>query len=361
MRTSPRSVLIALTLALALFAAACGGSGSSATEVASADGAADQSETDESSGSSSSDSNDEPEESPIGDLIGEVFGIPLSDTGAIDEYFADLGRQAEVKIAECMLAEGFEYTVVDYGDLGDVTIADDEDREYAEEYGFGITSNPFEESFEAFDQFEDPNQDYVESLSPGEQEAYQATLFGEDAFSPPADGEPETFIPGGCEGEAFQEVFSFVEVFDEFNDDFDAIEEARLADPRMVDAASGWSECMAGAGFSYSDVQGARTDISRRYQAIVSNPDASEDPEAGRSSGEAVGGDGEDTFFFGPVTLKPEYQEQVDALAEEERAVALASWDCNEDFREVENAVRIEYEQKFVDENGAAIRAALDE
>lgn len=373
MRTSPRSFIVTLALALALLATACGSASStsdSSTESASAAQTEDSSESPSSDSSSSeSSSDDEPEESPIGDLLGEVFGIPISDSGAMDEYFADLGRQAEVKVAECMLAEGFEYTVVDYDDLGGISIDEGDDREFAEQYGFGITSNPFEESFEAFEQFEDPNQDYVASLSVGERDAYYAALYGNEAFgdsdSESGSADIDFSEPSGCQGDAFQEVFSFAEVFDQFNDEFDAIEEAYEADPRVVAATSGWSECMTAAGYRYTDEEGATSDINRRYRAIVSNPDAAQNPEdtAGSvSSIETSGvGDDEDFVFFGPATLKPEYQAQVDALADEERAIATASWDCNEPLREVERTVRVEYEQKFVDENGAAIRAALDE
>lgn len=364
MRNTPHHLITVIAfVVLALIAAACGGSGSSASDVASGDSPAEASETDPSSGSSSE---EEPIESPIGDLLGEVFGVPVSDSGAMDEYFAELGRQAEVNIAECMLAEGFEYSVVDYGDLGGAVVDAGDDREFAENYGFGITSNPFEESFEAFEQFEDPNEDYVRSLTPGEQDAYYATLYGSDTLSSESEttGEADAFQPAGCQDEAFEEVFSFAEVFDEFNDEFQAIDEAYEADPRVVAASASWSECMSAAGYRYTDVEGARDDINRRYRAIIDNPDAALDPEVAGVVGSVEAGGGGDAgaaVVFGSFELKPEYQAQVDALAVEERALATASWDCEGPLREVERTVLVEYEQKFVDENGAAIRSAMDE
>lgn len=362
MRSLARTPLVLLFAVLALFATACG-STSSGADVATGDSGdtstASGSDGEQSNTSSDSSGSSDVPESPIADLL----GIPISDSGAMDEYFSDLGRQAEVKIAECMLAQGFEYSVVDYGDLGGVSIDDGDDREYAEQYGFGITSNPFEESFEAFEQFEDPNREYVESLSEGEQAAYGEALTG-GGFDASADA--QTFEPGGCQGEAFEEVFSFATVFEQFGSEFAEIEQAFEADPRIVAARSGWSECMTAAGYRYTDEDGAFDDIRRRYQEIVNNPDAAaETPEGGSSvtievTEESRGSDDEEpVIFFGPRSLKPEFQEQVDVLAEEERAIATASWDCNAPLREIEGDIQVEYEQKFVDENGAAIRAAL--
>ncbi|MFB0901494.1 MAG: hypothetical protein QMB08_07395 [Acidimicrobiales bacterium] len=46
----------------------------------------------------------------------------------------------------------------------------------------------------------------------------------------------------------------------------------------------------------------------------------------------------------------------VSIVAVEERAVALASWNGNEPLREIEDNVQVEYERRFVDQNGAPIR-----
>ena len=338
-----------LVCALALFATACGGS-SEPSEVSSAAQGSDSADQSASSSPSAS------TESPLGDLL----GIPIGNDDEADEYFSELSRQAEVSIAECMLAQGFEYEVVDYSGIEALgTSVDFDSREFAEEYGFGISSNPFEESFEAFESFEDPNQKYIESLSEGERDAYEQALYGE---LPDFDSDDfEGFEPAGCQGEAFESVFAFGEVFDTFGDAFEELEEEYDADPRIVQASAGWSDCMNEAGYRYTDFDSAEADFDQRYNTIVRAPDAFADVEAlpPEEVTEDVGVT-EDVFVFGPQSLNPEAQAKVDELAVEERAVAVAAWDCNAPVREIEDEVRLEMEQRFVDENGAAIREMLD-
>lgn len=347
-----RFYLIALVCALALFATACGGSDTSvSTDAGTADeGAADEGDAAAPTTAPSSDSSNATE-SPLGDLL----GIPFGDDEAANQYFDDLSRQAEIKIAECMIGQGFEYQVVDYSQLdGATNVVDFETREFAEEYGFGIASNPFEESFEAFESFEDPNQVFIESLGEGEREAYQLALSGEIPDFDSVDF--QTFEPGGCQGEAYSDLFAFGQVFDEFGDEFEEIEQAYEADPRIVEATSGWSSCMNEAGYQFADLASAEDDVERRYSAITQDPDAFVSIEDQMADLE----EGDDTdFIFGPQTLNPAFQAQVDELAVDERAIALASWDCNGPLREIEDDVRVEYEQRFVDENGAAISEAL--
>ena len=208
--------------------------------------------------------------------------------------------------------------------------------------------------------FEDPNQAYTESLTEGEREAYQTALNGE---FPDAGEDFSTFEPGGCQGAAFENVYAFGQVFDQFGDQFEEIEQAYDADSRIVAATSGWSSCMSEAGHSFTDQDGAEEEIRRRYNAIVNSPDAFADGDgiAEQDAGIQVEDGGEEEFIFGPQSLNPEAQVQVDELAVEERIIALASWECNAPLREIEDEVRIEYEQRFVDENGEAIRAALGE
>lgn len=355
MVTTRRTSLVALLCGLVLLASACGGSSSgSANEVASGAGSSDEPASQQDAAEPATSS--EPTggiESPLADLL----GIPLGDGDEADQYFNDLGRQAEVKIAECMINQGFEYQVVDYSQIDSFdNNIDFESREFAEEYGFGIASNPFEESFEAFESFEDPNRTYVENLTDGERQAYESALYGE--FDESGE-ETQVFEPSGCQGEAFDEVFAFGMVFEQFGDQFEEIEQAYEADPRIVGATTGWSSCMSESGHSFSDQEGAEQDIQRRYDAILGSPDAFADDAGAQDASIEV--DGDEEFIFGPQSLNPQAQAQVDELAVEERVVALASWDCNGPLREIEDEVRIEYEQRFVDENGAAIRAALGE
>jgi len=94
-----------------------------------------------------------------------------------------LNTRREDLVAQCMRRAGFEYIpdlhanrwVVGSESVDDTTMP--ENRELVMRYGFGVVSG---------DRFistpgrtgEDPNQEYVESLSDSEQEMYWLTLFG---------------------------------------------------------------------------------------------------------------------------------------------------------------------------------------
>lgn len=355
--------LLAICCAFALFATACG-SGSSGS-VATSDSASEDANSAADSQDDSSDDSSEPSESsdngesPIADLL----GIPISNDDEMEQFFSELSRNAERKISECMLAQGFQYTVVDYSAAGGFGVnIDDSSKEYAEEYGFGIASNPFEEAFESFESFEDPNREYVKTLGDGEREAYETALRG-DMTEFDSEEDFATFQPSGCSGEAYEEVFSFGLVFEQFGDEFEEVGEQFDADPRIVAAKSGWGDCMREAGYAYSEAQDAQDDVRRRYTAIVDDPDAFEEVDGAEVEGDRieVEGPGTSEVFFGPGTLKPAYQQRVDELAVEERAIALASWECDSPLREIEEDIQFEYEQKFVDQYGSAISDALGE
>ena len=351
---SPRS-LGAVGCVLVLLAGACGSSSAGTSSEVAAQGGTEEPATATAPATSSEPSGTI--ESPLAELL----GIPLNDSDAAEHYFNDLDRQAEVKIAECMLTQGFEYQAVDYSQIGGLdSKIDFESREFAAEYGFGIASNPFEESFEAVKSFTDPNQEYVEKLTEGERDAYQTALSG--GLPGSSSDDARGFKPSGCQGNAFEEVNAFGEVFEQFADQFEENKQAFDADPRIVGATTGWSSCMGEAGHSYSDQASAEGDVRRRYDSIVRSPDAFADDGDAKSSS-VVSEDGAEVkeFAFGPQTLNPEFQAQVDELAVEERAIARASWECSEPLREIEDDVQVEYEQRFVDQNGAVIGEALGE
>lgn len=361
-RRRSTTLLLALVALVSLIAAGCG---SSTTDIdasgttAAASASDDQSSSDSSSSDSSSDSSssssssNSSRESPIGDLL----GIPAADDDAMEEYFGQLQKDAEQKIAECMIGEGFEYTPPDYSAFESIGAADFESREFAEERGFG--SNPFAGGAmqEAFEDFTDPNQEYVESLTQGEREAYQTALSGNPPDFDPSSDDEFIFEPSGCQGDAYESVFSFGQVFEQFNDEFESMEENFAADPRIVVAQGDWSRCMSDAGFSYASAEDARESFSDRYETIMRSGDIFEMPEIDPDNPPEEG----DTIFSGPPAIKPEAQVELDAILEEEIDVATATWDCSEPMKELEREVRLEMEQDFVDNYGDAIRAALDE
>lgn len=51
--------------------------------------------------------------------------------------------------------------------------------------------------------------------------------------------------------------------------------------------------------------------------------------------------------------------EDIAALAEKERTIAVTAWDCDAPKRKLEQVVTREYEQRFVDEHGVEVRRTL--
>ncbi len=125
--------------------------------------------------------------SPLGDLLG------WNDFDPVESRREQLA--IEEAVATCMREQGFEYQPVDY-DAQNQTLESEEDialfndpEAYGKKYGYGVVRNYelYEEPYIGGNgeggfggpEFEDPNMDYVNSLSSPEQEAYYAELYGE--------------------------------------------------------------------------------------------------------------------------------------------------------------------------------------
>ena len=90
--------------------------------------------------------------------------------------------QLQQSIVECMKADGWEYSAVDYS-AGN--FYDDEYQEqladpvaYGEKYGYGVVRGYDLGQEQSTQTFEDPNSDFVNSLSPDEQTQYYESLYG---------------------------------------------------------------------------------------------------------------------------------------------------------------------------------------
>ena len=123
-----------------------------------------------------------------------------------------LGTEQQKQTAQCMADRGWDYTPVKIpGGVEDELGAVDEyadlfDEEYRTRWGYGISTiyaddGGYAEGSPAgvFSGGEDPNQAYVDSLSPEEQQRYNTDLFGADlageVAQPAAEGAEPT-IPG---------------------------------------------------------------------------------------------------------------------------------------------------------------------
>lgn len=232
-----------------------------------------------SSGSESGDGGGAPTTtiSPIAELMGWTNESPTES------------RRKQLKIeelvADCMREEGWEYTPVDYSAQDPMSASPDYDLQstdpeaFGKKYGYGVVYyyELYEEPSllgEANEElpldrqgFEDPNAEYVQSLSASEQEEYYASLYGEPMDAPmPMEGDDTsgtavavTLAPEdqGCYGVANAEVYPANQIANDpdiqsrMNDYWEDQQNA----PELVAAYESWRECL-GDDFDLTDPVG---------------------------------------------------------------------------------------------------------
>lgn len=355
MRRRTRSAL-AITCLLALGAAACGGDDG---DDGVASGGGDEELTQEEMMAAYADM-------PLQQLLG-MSGDPEEQ----QEQWAEQERAVQAAIAECMAAEGFEYIPVDMssstGFSSDWPGSDLTPREYAEQYGYGI-STTYEENLNSVpvpeDMPEDPNMEIIEAMSPGEQEAYYTALYGASPDVDPTAEEQEVEYEGpqGCYGEAYEESGQdgINAVYTEFEDEINDLYERLEADPRIVELEAAWVECMADAGYRFTERFEPYDEISTRmeplYNAGMGGP-VFEGDEAVASEGAVT-----ESTDSGPAVpeLTPEQRQLLEEVQAYEIEVAIADYECSKDDMEVYLEVQRELEQTFVDTYGDQITALVE-
>lgn len=272
------------------------------------------------------------EDSPLSQFMG--------DGGEFDEEeYAAQDREVQELVAECMADEGFEYIPVDMTQY--TTFSDDMEDMDTEEwvsqngYGFNMSS---ESASEESEMPEDPNQDYVESLSTNEQTAYYEALYGPG----PSDDEIEedgsyeyNWEEAGCQGAAEYEVRGdMMGDQDEFGPLFDAMtemyEQART-DPGLADVNAEWASCMADAGYAdFAQPEDAMNDAM----------------EASNALWEESGGD------------TPSDEAMAEAR-ETEIEIALADFRCKEkvDYDDRSLEVQFALEEQFIEDHREELEA----
>lgn len=301
----------------------------------------------------------EPEETPVGAL--EAFFQEMWGDWDEEKANEQMRRVEELK-AECMAREGFEYIPMDTG--GGVVIEDpvDDDGddlqwgtlEFAKKYGYGVTTNPWEDADDPMpeplpiDDWYDPNQEIIEAMSEAEQAAYWAALYGEPQEEPMEGDEwvPPSWEEMGCSGWAEHEVYGdglygggeddpFMELQEEMN----RLWESMQSDERVVAAEARWADCMADAGYpSYAKVGDAEQDFYTRTDEIRTEvyngipPDADEDDW---------------------MAAEEEIQARLAELSGEEIELATADYTCRADakYDKALTEVNLEYQQRFYDEH----------
>ena len=231
---------VTMAIAMAVLAAACAGNGAEETEEAEG----------------------EEEELSLGD-----FGLTASRE---DFNPRAMQMEAQEKIAECMTAEGWEYTpYVGASVSGGLGFSELDEEEYRKTYGFGIATQSLllKEMLEAEqdDKATDPNAEIVKGMSEDERAAYNTALYGEIAAAPTQE-ELEAMTeeelaelnarqmggPGGCTAQAWSQAFPAEAFFEEFGDALDDAFDRASAEPRIVKADADWSACMAERGHEFA-------------------------------------------------------------------------------------------------------------
>lgn len=242
----------------------------------------------------------------------EEFGLTMRD-------LTTRAEEVELAVAQCMAAAGFEYVPVDFTTIRRAMVSDKSapglsGSEYLREFGHGISTQPDKPIVEIG--LGEQNRQILDGMSAADQTAYRRTLWGENDDATFAFGlESEDFSrTGGCTREAIEQVFAPEEISSTYFNPADAL---ILLDPRAQAAMADYTSCMSAEGFSYTHPDDVDIDLQTRYDVLVQGRDHEE--------------------------LSSTEMEQLAALQDEERAVAVASDAC--EIRHLEPALdRIEEE-----------------
>lgn len=297
------------------------------------------------------------EDSPLTEYITAAYGGDMSPEEQ-QKQIEESQREIEELVAQCMSDEGFEYAP--NTDNGGMIMSDSdgvwepEKREWVEKYGYGMVNSPFAEQQEedAGEEYVDPNQDYLESLSESEQTAFYETLYGptpaEDELA--EDGSYEyNWEEAGCQGWAQHEVDGEdVWQSDEFADLRSKMEELwtqSMEAPELADLNAEWAACMADAGEPGFSVQTeASQSISDEQNTLY----------------ETAYGDGsEPVDTESPEFVDPSGTPEMKALGEREIELALVDLECRTKTSYLEESLKLQFarEEKFIAENKAELDA----
>jgi len=198
----------------------------------------------------------------------EEFGLTMKELVAKVEA-------VEQRIARCMADAGFEYVANDFETVRRAMRAEQSapglsEAEYRAEYGYGISTQPNKPS--VLLSLGEQNSRIREGLGPGDQEAYDQTLYGDDREAVFANAlEEEDFSrTGGCTRKAVEREFTKREMSSTYQNPADRLTDGH---PRMVEAFEKFSACMEREGFSYNDPSEIDGDLRERYEAITSGED----------------------------------------------------------------------------------------
>jgi hypothetical protein len=316
---------------------------SSSEEVAGEDGSVGESPDEQNEEVGAVASEEDPYEVPPSPLLTYLGLLPEEDPGAND-------RAADTMVG-CMAQQGFEWQPP--AGLTSETVGFngggrglDPDRDWVSVYGFGISTQTFEaEDIDPalvgmgsgdpprgsnddmaasgdVDVSEDPNAEYIASLSEGGRDAYFASL---------SDCQDEAAVEAdrAIRNEAFVE---------QFGDDIaDLFQQAETA-PEVVEVEGEMMDCLAEEGYRFSTFQDMLDSVSLEVQELsveVYNPGgASDEAEGAEVSGGA-----------GRRSLTDEQNARLADIQQREVEMALAALECDASQERVWRAI----DQAFYD------------
>ncbi len=329
--------------------------------------------------------------SPISDFL----GIESTDFDSDDSQAEMLAREQQIQegIAACMIDQGFEYTPEDTSQY--ISFGSESDdglpygsREWTEKYGFGVSTQRWDQSelgpdlvgYDSGDvaeavEYDDPNQEYRDSLSLAEQQAWEAALYGdqpeiafEDLSQDEIDAAYDEFYadyePTGCYEISSDAVYSGTDqgvqsqFFEEFSDELEVLYASIEEHPDILAHREEVSACVVEKGFEpIAGNQDAYEVFEFELEGI--GPDYMTDPleEAGldpeQMSDEEIQEFYETAYAFDPAdsaTLAEVQKLEIDT--------ALAVWDCGgSELNEylIFNELVFEIEEQFLIDNAEAI------
>lgn len=215
-------------------------------------------------------------------------------------------RRVEDLVAQCMAEQGFDYVPDPYLDVPDdaAPVLDDSAAEglepgtvpFAEKYGYQISYGELHrDPEEVLEPAQDTNSEIVADMSPAEQQEYYIALHGsshlwtaeqwDDYYAQVNDlgiwvgeGDDPAAADPGCIQASWNEISDPAE-WQQLQNDPDYLEyqtlELRLqqnyaAEPRVQELTALWSDCMAGAGFEFSDPLAARVELHSEWTEVES-------------------------------------------------------------------------------------------
>lgn len=322
-------------------------------------------------------------ESPLAEYM-PGFGFS-GDPEDMEAQMLDQQRLVNEQVVECMAAEGFEWIPDDESMMFSGLSGDSEGLEYGSDewvakYGFGISTQMFPQEVVGpdlvgmdetmfggpGDDYEDPNAEYLATLSEAETEAYNEALYGTDTGPEIDESMSEEEIdeafreweannePTGCMNIAQEEMFGGQDFFLEFGNELEGMWERVESDPRIVEANAQIAECVADKGLSFTSLQDANEDIWERVEPMQEELfGAMEEITISDEEAEAMSPE-ELEAMYAPDELSDDAKAQLAEIQAEEIELAVAVQDCGGGYsqqQELYQEILFDIETRFVEEN----------